>query len=228
MEARGEDRERMSTTSQHLGIKIPDGSDPFLRTDFVQNYNILDQYPGDWICTSTTRPVWGAGQAGMKIIETDTRRTLMWTGTTWREMLYGPGIWTGHHRPDTIIPVGGQLDVTLGTFVVSRPGTIFGMLTIEVSFPCRGSGGGSFLTLLDGAESNIDAPYDGEFAFTSWPDTSTMGTGRWVTTIPSMGVRNISSGTHSIGVRVQTSGSTAMVKLTSIRALAMFVNGTDR
>ena len=28
----------MSTTSQRMGLKIPDGSDPFLRTDFVQNY----------------------------------------------------------------------------------------------------------------------------------------------------------------------------------------------
>src|SRR5215469_1903632 len=104
----------MSTTSQRMGLKVPDGSDPFLRTDFVQNYNTLDKYPGNWICTSTTRPTWGTGQAGMCITETDTRRTMLWTGTTWREMLYGPAVWWGSQRPQVLLNQSTMATYTIG------------------------------------------------------------------------------------------------------------------
>lgn len=219
----------MSTTSQHMGLKIPDGSDAFLRTDFVNNYNIQDQYTGDWICTSTTRPVWGSAQAGMKIVETDTRRTMLWSGTTWREMLYAPAVWTGHLRPNVTLAHGTTAEYTIGTFTVSRPGTIFGLLSIEISMPTRGACGGNYRCLIDGAEANIDTPNGGEFVYSNWPNTSTMGTLNWVVTTPSMGIRNISAGTHSIGIRavISDAGNT-LVKLTSVRAMAMLVNGTDR
>lgn len=219
----------MSTTSQRMGLKIPDGSDPFLRTDFVQNFDTLDQYTGDWICTSTTRPVWGSSQTGMKILETDTRRTMVWTGTTFREMLYAPAVWTGHLRPNITMAHGTTVDYTIGTFTVTRPGTIFGWLSTEISMPTRGAGGGNYRCLIDGAEANLDSPGAGEFVYTNWPNNSTFGTENWVTTAPSLGIRNISAGTHSIGIRaVMSSAGNVLVKLTSIRAVAMLVNGTDR
>lgn len=63
----------MSSQSPHLGLKVPDGSDPFLRQDFVDNYGILDGAPGVFLCTSTTHPTtWGDNQVGRLICETDT------------------------------------------------------------------------------------------------------------------------------------------------------------
>jgi hypothetical protein len=219
----------MSTTSQHMGLKIPDGSDPFLRTDFVNNYNIQDEYTGDWICTSTTRPVWGAAQAGMKIIETDTRRTMLWTGTTFRELLYAPAVWSGHMRPNIQIAHGTTVNYTLGTFSVARPGTLLTWYSVEISMPTRGAGGGNYRSLIDGAEANVDTPAGGEFVYTAWPNTSTMGTQNWVVTVPLLGLRNISAGTHSVGIRaIMDIANVALVKLTSIRVVAMLVNGTDR
>lgn len=219
----------MSTTSQRMGLKIPDGSDPFLRTDFVQNYNTLDKYPGNWICTSTTRPAWGSGQAGMCITETDTRRTMLWTGTTWREMLYGPAVWWGSTRPQVMAGASTVLTYTVGTFTVNRPGTLFGILTTEVALSDRGWNAANVRCMLDGVDANIDTGNGGEFIASTLPNTSTFGTNKSVVMVPSLGVRNISAGTHSIGLRVQTSASNvADLKLTSVRALAMFVNGTDR
>lgn len=222
----------MSTTSQRMGLKIPDGSDPFLRTDFVQNLNTLDKYPGPWICTSSTRPTWGAGQAGMSIMETDTRNSLMWTGTTWREMLHGPAIWWGSLRPVQMIGKGTQVNYTVGTFTVNRAGALFAMLTTEYSMPNGGRIAANFRCLIDGAESNLDVTtgYWGEYAETDFPLTSTFGTSRYHVTTPQLGIRNISAGTHSVGLRVltQATGSNVQMRLTSIRAAVIFVNATDR
>lgn len=218
----------MSTTSQHMGMKIPDGSDPFLRTDFVQNWNTLDQYPGVWICTSTTRPAWGAAQAGMMILETDTRRTLMWSGTTFKEMLYGPAVWWGASRPNATINQATVVPFTVGTFTVNRPGTLAAFATVEYNLTTRGYMGVTSRILIDGAVAAFDNTI-AEFVATGWPDNSTMGTGTWSTTVPVLGVRNISAGTHSIGLQStgsQTQSGTA--KAISIRVMAMFANATDR
>lgn len=218
----------MSTTSQHMGLKIPDGSDPFLRSDFVNNYNIQDQYTGDWICTSTTRPAWGAAQAGMKIIETDTRRTLMWNGTAFKEMLYGPAVWWGALRPNVVINHSTIVTFTIGTFTVNRPGTIFGIATTEVSMTTRGSASAGLRLLIDGAVATFSGASP-EFVRTDWPNTSTFGTGMWSTTVPSIGTRNISAGTHSVGIQLNAGGETSgSLRLVSNRSLVMFVNATDR
>lgn len=220
----------MSTTSQRMGLKIPDASDPFLRDDFVQNWNTQDKYPGNWICTSTTRPTWGTGQAGMCITETDTRRTLMWTGTTWREMLYGPAIWWGHMRPQVMIGKNTMVTYTVGTFTVNRPGSLFAILTTEIALPNRGRIGSNIRAMIDGADANFEANAGGhgEYVETNFPNTSTFGTQRWYQTCPSIGVRNISAGTHSVGIRLVTSNGDTQLKLTSVRAAVMFVNATDR
>jgi hypothetical protein len=220
----------MSTTSQRLGLKINDGSDPFLRTDFVQNYGTLDQYPGNWICTSTTRPNWGAGQAGMQITETDTRRNMLWTGTTWREMLYGPAIWFGSMRPQVEVPTSTMVTYVVGTFTVNRPGALYGISTTEHTLPCRGYIGATTRLMIDGNDANFDGPNQhGEYVQTQFPNTTTLGPGFWYQTVASQGVRNISAGTHSVGIRVTTQGSAGIqLKLTSIRAMAMFVNASDR
>lgn len=223
----------MSTNSQRLNLKVPDGSDPFLRTDFVQNLNNLDNYPGNWICTSTTRPTWGASQAGMCITETDTRRTVLWTGTTWREMLYGPAIWWGSLRPGVQIGADTVVAYTVGTFTVNRPGTLLGIITTEIGLPGNGYIDGNVRCMLDGAQANWDGSGAGEYFESNWSNTGTTpALNQFGTTITSMGVRDIGAGSHSIGVTVSTMssslGANTTVRLTSCRAMAMFVNGSDR
>lgn len=67
----------MSQLTPHLGLKKPDGTDPFLRQDFDDNYDLLDTVPGMFICTSTTHPTtWGDNQVGRAIIEVDTGNIL--------------------------------------------------------------------------------------------------------------------------------------------------------
>jgi hypothetical protein len=222
----------MSTTSPHIGYKVPDGSDPFLRTDFVANYGLADNFPGDWICTSTTRPTWGASQTGMKITETDTRRTMLWTGSTWREMLTGPAMWWGSLRPNVMIGKGTTVTYVVGTFTVNRPGTLFGLLTTEIGIPSNGYIAGNVLCMIDGSQANWDGSGFGEYFKADHSNTgTTAGQNDFTDTITSVGVRTISAGTHSIGLRMiipTYSTINTAARVTSTRAMAMFVNGTDR
>jgi hypothetical protein len=65
-----------------LILNASDGSDPFLLSDFLTNWGILDSSPGVFICTSSTHPSWGTDQAGRLVFETDTLDFLGWNGTT--------------------------------------------------------------------------------------------------------------------------------------------------
>jgi hypothetical protein len=222
----------MSTTSQHLGLTVNDGSDPFVLSDFTNNWNTIDRYPGIWICTSTTRPTWGSGQAGQMIMETDTRRNMLWTGTTWREMLTGPAVWWGSLRPGVAIGKNTTLTYVVGTFTVNRPGTLLGITTTEMGLPSNGYIEGNIRVMIDGSQANWDGAGYGEYFKADWSTSGTSnGLNDFGTTITSMGVRTVGAGTHSIGFRVDTASYSAInttARITSCRALAMFVNGTDR
>lgn len=71
----------MVDLTDRLALRKPAGSDPFLRADFLYNYDRLDDYPGYFPCTAGTHPTWGADQAGLMILETDTGKILRWTGS---------------------------------------------------------------------------------------------------------------------------------------------------
>lgn len=217
----------MSTTSQHIKLKIPDGSDPFLRTDEVQNLTTIDGYPGTWICTSTTRPTWGASQAGMLILETDTRRQMLWNGTAWKEMLTGPAMWYGSLRPYALINRSTTVSYTVGTFTTHRPGSVLVLASVEAALPNTTFFECNFRVLIDGVESNFD-PGFGEYMGTNFPGSATANL--WSVTNACMGVRNIASGSHSMGLRVYSpfaNATTTHMRLSSIRMAALFTNGTD-
>lgn len=74
----------MPTPSPHLGLLVPARSDPFVTADIATNWDTIDAAPGDFICTSTTRPGWGAGQAGMSIYETDSGLEWRWNGSAFK------------------------------------------------------------------------------------------------------------------------------------------------
>jgi hypothetical protein len=73
----------MPTPSTKLGINIFSTADQFSTAQYNANWQALDNQPGIFVCTSTTRPTWGANQNGMRIVETDTSLTWLWNGTTW-------------------------------------------------------------------------------------------------------------------------------------------------
>jgi hypothetical protein len=71
----------MPTPSTRLGLNIFSTADQFSTAQYDANWSLLDNYPGLFVCTSTTRPTWGANQAGMRISETDTGLLWTWNGS---------------------------------------------------------------------------------------------------------------------------------------------------
>jgi hypothetical protein len=73
----------MATFSTFLGLKLNSSSDPFLLSDFLANWTILDGAPGVFVCTSSTRPTLTGAQAGRLIFMTDWECLSFWNGTAW-------------------------------------------------------------------------------------------------------------------------------------------------
>jgi hypothetical protein len=76
----------MPTPSTKLALNIFSTADTFSTAQYNANWTTLDGYPGFYICTSTTRPTWGANQTGMRIQETDTGLSWMWNGSAFVRM----------------------------------------------------------------------------------------------------------------------------------------------
>lgn len=70
----------MPTSSARLGIAKPTTADDFDTAELAANWQLVDDHPGIFICTSGTRPSWGANQDGMQIYETDTDLYWRWDG----------------------------------------------------------------------------------------------------------------------------------------------------
>lgn len=73
----------MPTPSTHIGINIVSGGENFSTATYNANWNLIDQFPGIFLCTSLTRPVsWGTNQTGMLIFESDSGLYWQWTGSS--------------------------------------------------------------------------------------------------------------------------------------------------
>lgn len=76
----------MASLSQNLGLIVPTPTDPFSTADIAQNWEKIDDAPGTYICTSTTRPTFTASQPGRRIYEKDTDLEWTWSGTEWQRV----------------------------------------------------------------------------------------------------------------------------------------------
>lgn len=65
-----------------MGIERPLAGHAFSRQEQYDAYTLIDGYPGQFLCTSGTRPSgWGSAHIGMKIFEIDTSLVWRWTGS---------------------------------------------------------------------------------------------------------------------------------------------------
>lgn len=123
----------MSSNSTRLKLKLPDGTDPFVRSDFTHNWSTLDTSPGTFICTRTSRPNWGTGEYGRKILETDTRRELIWTSAGWKEPTTATGGWYSTYASSGWISPNNSFDPSMGYIDTIRPCTILTVTTVTIA-----------------------------------------------------------------------------------------------
>jgi hypothetical protein len=112
-----------------MGLKVPSTADNFSTADLAFNWSLIDANCPPFICTSTTRPSWGATQAGNRIYETDTQLAWWWDGASFHRV-NGIG-WLGGATGNTTVSTTSTTTkiIALGPLSITVPA---GGRTIEL------------------------------------------------------------------------------------------------
>lgn len=185
------------TPSPRMGLTRPAGSDPFLRQTFVDNMDILDNYPGVRPCTSTTRPTWGAAQAGMLIQETDTGRLVRWTGTAWAVVENYGRVFRASTSPSDDLAKGSATTYTIHSGIeVTRTCVMNVQIAAQILKTAATPQQVDLDPWINGSSCNYG--YVARARFADGPS----GTTEWNSEIATLlGARTVAPGTYNVQVR---------------------------
>lgn len=205
----------MPKTSK-VGLTTNLENDPFLLTDFNNNWNILDSQPGIFPCTSSTRPSWGAAQAGRSIMETDTFRMLTWSGSTWREPVIAAPMWSLMVAPQQAISAGSMATYTMGTIKVLRPCQLILINSGQMAVRTSDGQWASFTSYVNGqaAATNTLSAYSQWPAMVKGNTTADYRNEAWFSTYSAP-----AAGNYTIATRANTSAGTGTVTVSSISSI---------
>jgi hypothetical protein len=208
----------MPTYSTYLNLKLNVGSDPFLLSDFVGNWTILDGAPGHFICTSLTRPSWGSTQAGRLIFMTDLRQTSYWDGSAWQDLrnsapVFAAGVFLSASMARNTSPT-----FTVLTFTTPRPSAI--ALFLTATYNCTNQQNQDLWqsVAFDGAKvTGYGYREQVRFSGNAGDSGALAGdTAMSLAVIPS-----VAAGTHTAGVVVDMGSYTSSCTLVGAKVLAM-------
>lgn len=206
----------MSTTTPKLGLKKPDGTDPFLRQDFADNYDKLDANPGVYICDSTTKPVWGASQAGRLIWLTDYKQLQFWDGTTWNDERTATPMFAGGAVFDATIGKNATPIYNIINFTTPRPCTLAIFMNCTVSCAGNATQDVYFRVNFDGSDQFLGA-YSDTAWFAGGGDSSHLDQA----TITAMALVSCTKGSHSIKGKVVVGTFNTSVTVRGIKAIGL-------
>lgn len=142
----------MTTSSARLAIAKPTTADDFDTDEIAANWQKVDDHPGIYICTSGTRPSWGAAHEGMLILETDTDLYWRWTGAAFTRL--GPSGHLGGTSRTTSVTENAGVAATVLSQAVTVPA---GGRKLQISFawPSSVGDGAAWVALgYDGSQLN--------------------------------------------------------------------------
>lgn len=163
----------MSSLTPRLQLKSPDGTDPFLRTDYVATLALLDDAAGVKAGPSGGPPSWNINQTDRLYLESDTGRLIRWTGTAWTEILQSP---EGFSSIQTTPGIGTPAAGANGTYAfpsltMKRPGILTGHMDVQFSCPQNANVGFTFRAYIDTSPVSLrDIPF---YRYTPAATTST-------------------------------------------------------
>jgi hypothetical protein len=206
----------VATYSTYLNLKLNAGSDPFLLSDFINNWDILDTSPGVYICTSLTRPSWGTAQAGRKIFMTDLEQTQFWNGSSWQDernsvptFAYGVYLNTSMNR-------NSSPQFTIMQFSTPRPCAMAIILTAVYNCNNQQSQDLYQNVLFDGATINLGS-FREQIRFEGNAADAGGQAGQVGTSIAIMPA--LSAGSHSVGLECQVGSYSSAITLIGAKVL---------
>lgn len=209
----------MATFSSVLGLKLNDPSDPFQLSDFVSNFGILDASPGTFICTSTSRPNWGAAQKGRMIFMTDLKQLSYWTGSAWADLRDSVPVFAGGLFVNTAVNSGSAPNFNIMTFTTPRPCALTVILSATYQYPNKQSQDAYQSITFDGVEQLIGG-YAEQIRFSGNSSDAAHTAGQNATSVAV--VPNVSAGQHKIGLRINVTDDYATaITVKGAKAVAM-------
>jgi hypothetical protein len=207
----------VATYSTVLGLKLNQLSDPFELSDFVANWDILDASPGTFICTSVSRPSWGAAQAGRMIFMTDLKQLSYWTGTGWADLRDSVPAFAGGTYLDVKCNPGSSGTFTILTLTTPRPCSMAIFASATYNYPNNKSQDLYQSVTFDGVEQYLG--YREQLRMSPTGGDTGSAAGNNATSIAM--IPSLSAGQHKIGVKVQVGSYNVPITLIGVKTIAM-------
>lgn len=210
----------MATYSTVLGLKLNDETDPFQLSDFIANWGILDASPGIFICTSTTRPNWGASQNGRLIFMSDLKQLSYWNNATgWTDLRDAAPMFAGGYFLNVAMNRGSTGSFSLLTLTTPRPSSL--AIWLDGTYTCDGDDTQSVAQAItfDGTPQLMGS-FQEAVRFSGGDENS--GTQRGTSTSSMAMIPSVTAGQHVIGLRAQVSGNYwDPVTVTGVKVMAL-------
>src|SRR5690606_6648465 len=206
----------MSTLTPRLGLKRPDGTDPLLTQDFVDNHNKPDAAPGVHVCTSSTRPSWGAAQAGRTIFLTDYKCFQWWDGSAWQFERAAAGMFAGGALFEATLSKNAVVTYNLLNFTTPRPCNL--AVWLNMTFGCDSRLSQSIFgpIVCDGGGS-LRGGYSHSLRSTGH-SADTRANAYMTMTL--LGMVSVSAGSHTLGGKVTVGAYNTSVILRGMKVVA--------
>jgi hypothetical protein len=198
-------------------LKRNDGTDPFLRQDFVDNWNKLDAAPGVHICDSTTRPTWGSSQAGRLIWLTDWKQFQFWDGSAWNNPRQSVPFFAGGAIFDATVGKNATPLYNVVNFTTPQPTTLAIMMSTTVSCDSRFTQDVYFRINVDGGDLLLGA-YSDALRFTGKSDDTSAD---MKLTVTALAQTTVTAGSHSLKGKFTIGTYNTSVVIRGIKTLAL-------
>jgi hypothetical protein len=206
----------VSTSSPKLLLKRPDGTDPFLRQDFVDNWNKIDAAPGIYVCDSTTRPSWASAQAGRMIFLTDWKQLQYWDGSSWNNERTAVPFFAGGAIFDATVGKNATPVYNIVNITTPRPATLAIMMSATVSCDSRFTQDVYFRANVDGGDLLLGG-YSDAIRFTGKSDDSSAD---MKMTVTALAQATVTAGSHSLKGKFTIGTYNTSVIIRGIKTLA--------
>jgi hypothetical protein len=211
----------VATYSNYLGLKLNAPTDPFLLSDFISNWSILDANPGIFICTSATRPAYSSNQAGRLIFCTDLKQFQWWNGSSWQtDALYAPPVFHGGVYLNAGMSRNSNPTFNICSLSISRPCSMAVIVTAEYSIGPR-----TYQELYQ------SITFDGQQQVTAFREHSVIsaenitGHAAYVALTSCVALESVAAGSHTVGILVQVQSMTSSsVTIDGAKTVAMVSN----
>jgi hypothetical protein len=208
----------MATYSTFLSLKLNDGSDSFLLSDFISNWEILDGSPGVFVCTSLTRPSWGSAQAGRTIFMTDYKQVSYWNGSSWQDPRDSAPIFAGGSFLNASMARNTSPVFTILTFTTPRPCAVTIILVATYQCSNQQTQDGYQSVVFDGSAVRLGG-YREQVRFNG--NSADSGGMAGVTATSIAIIPSAAAGSHTVGIECDIGTYSAPITLIGVKATAM-------